>query len=203
MQEIIKNKFGENPKVDIIINETNLGFIQNCNKMFKRVAEDEEVLLINSDVICPNRNWIKQLMDVSNITDEIATVTPMSNCASIFSFPYPNSQNELIKPDHLEEINDALHTDIDSLLMVPSCHGFCVLIRKTRLPFELSLDPIFGKGYGEENDLSLKIQMAGFKNVACPSVFIYHHESISFSQDKTPLLRRNLKILDCSLSQMT
>ena len=37
--------------------------------------------------------------------------------------------------------------------------------------------------------------MAGFKNVACPSVFIYHHESISFSQDKTPLPKK-LKILD-------
>ena len=79
--------------------------------------------------------------------------------------------------------------------MVPSCHGFCVLIRKTRLPFQLRLDPVFGKGYGEENDLSMKIQMTGLKNVACPSVFVYHHESISFSGDKTPLLRKNLKLL--------
>lgn len=195
MTEEINARYSYNPVVKILVNDNNLGFIQNCNKMFADVDDDEEVLLINSDVICPSRDWIQELLDVSNMSDEIGTVTPMSNCASIFSFPFPNSNNDCILPKHLELINDALSTKINNVLVVPSCHGFCVLIRNTRLPFELRLDPIFGKGYGEENDLSLKINKCGFKNVACPSVFIYHHESISFSGDKSPLLNRNLKIL--------
>ena len=195
MTEEINARYSYNPVVKILVNDNNLGFIQNCNKMFADVDDDEEVLLINSDVICPSRDWIQELLDVSNMSDEIGTVTPMSNCASIFSFPFPNSNNDCILPKHLEIINDALSTKINNVLIVPSCHGFCVLIRNTRLPFELRLDPIFGKGYGEENDLSLKINKCGFKNVACPSVFVYHHESISFSGDKSPLLNRNLKIL--------
>ncbi|MAT86927.1 MAG: hypothetical protein CL532_00035 [Aestuariivita sp.] len=195
MREKIDAKYSCNPIISILVNENNLGFIQNCNKMFATVEKDEEVVLINSDVICPKRDWILKLINISNLSDEIGTVTPMSNCASIFSFPSPNTDNDCILPEHLELVNDALNTKVNNILMVPSCHGFCVLIRKTRLPFELKLDPIFGKGYGEENDLSLKISKSGLKNVACPSVFIYHHESISFSGDKKPLLKRNLKIL--------
>ena len=195
MKEDIEEKYQENSQIDIIINDSNLGFIQNCNQMFDRVEQDEEIILINSDVICPNKNWIRELIDVSEISNKIATVTPMSNCASIFSFPFPNHDNAFVTPDHVEEVNEALDSKIDKILMVPSCHGFCVLIRKTRLPFQLRLDPVFGKGYGEENDLSMKIKMTGLKNVACPSVFIYHHESISFSGDKTPLLQKNLKLL--------
>ena len=195
MKEAILEKYQKKSNIEIIINSSNLGFIQNCNQMFAMVEEDEEVLLINSDVICPNRNWIRKLINVSDMSDKIGTVTPMSNCASIFSFPEPNAKNTCIQPDVLEEVNDALDLEIDQIITVPSCHGFCVLIRKTRLPFLLRLDPVFGKGYGEENDLSQKIQMSGLINVACPSVFIYHHESISFSEDKTPLLRKNLKLL--------
>jgi GT2 family glycosyltransferase len=195
MRGNIEEKYQKNSQIDIINNASNLGFIQNCNQMFERVEQDEEVILINSDVICPNKNWIRELIDVSEMSDKIGTVTPMSNCASIFSFPFPNHDNAFVTPDHLEEVNEALNSKIDNILMVPSCHGFCVLIRKTRLPFQLRLDPVFGKGYGEENDLSMKIQMTGLKNVACPSVFVYHHESISFSGDKTPLLRKNLKLL--------
>ena len=110
-------------------------FIQNCNQMFERVEQDEEVILINSDVICPNKNWIRELIDASEMSDKIGTVTPMSNCASIFSFPFPNHDNTFVTPDHVEEVNEALDPKIDKILMVPSCHGFCVLIRKKRLPF--------------------------------------------------------------------
>ena len=141
MTEEINARYSYNPVVKILVNDNNLGFIQNCNKMFADVDDDEEVLLINSDVICPSRDWIQELLDVSNMSDEIGTVTPMSNCASIFSFPFPNSNNDCILPKHLELINDALSTKINNVLIVPSCHGFCVLIRNTRLPFELRLDP--------------------------------------------------------------
>ena len=195
MKNEINAKYLGNSMISIIINENNLGFIQNCNKLFATVVEDEEVLLINSDVICPQKNWIQELIDTSNMSNDIGTVTPMSNCASIFSFPCPNAENSCIHPEHLEIVNNALSERTSRMLVVPSCHGFCVLIRNTRLPFELKLDPTFGKGYGEENDLSLKIYKCGLKNVACPSVFIYHHESISFSGDKTQLLKRNLQIL--------
>ena len=46
MRDNIEEKYQKNSQIDIINNDSNLGFIQNCNQMFERVEQDEEVILI-------------------------------------------------------------------------------------------------------------------------------------------------------------
>ena len=184
MKDEILNKFSHNSLFTIIINEENKGFIGNCNNLFSKISVFEDILLLNSDIEAPKSfDWIQKLIDTAESDNKIGTVTPMSNAASIFSFPNPNEYQGRFKNKTIEQIND-LFADNTEIIEVPSCHGFCTLIVNTRLKLNYLFDEMFGKGYGEENDLSMRINNIGYKNVSCSSVYIYHHESISFSEKK-------------------
>ena len=54
----------------------------------------------------------------------------------------------------------------------------------------------FGKGYGEENDFSMRAIENLWKNVMDDSTYIYHEGSASFSSSKTELMEKNRAILD-------
>jgi GT2 family glycosyltransferase len=186
-------------RIHIVTNASNLGFIGNCNNLYRLKKTDEDILLVNSDIIAPDSNWIDRMYDLARSNHSIGTVTPLSNKATIFSFPIPNVEQERLQGLSTTEQDylfvDALSDEPQYLIEAPSCHGFCTLLLTTRIGEDILFDPQYGKGYGEENDLSMRIRDKGFINAACPNVFIYHHESVSFSQEKHALIKKNLEIL--------
>jgi len=198
MKERILSLYGCYRQITIICNQVNLGFIGNCNNMFKFVREDEEILLVNSDIIAPQASWIEKMLEYAMKDSMIGTVTPLSNQATIFSYPIPNEKAQFLLPHIDIDETNALLSDvsISELIDVPSCHGFCVLIMNTRLSLESLFDPIFGKGYGEENDFSRRIASEGYRNICCPHVYIYHCESVSFGPAKLNLVLKNLEIVN-------
>lgn len=195
----IRKVYENREPIQIVTNTSNLGFIGNCNNLYRLKKPDEDILLVNSDIIAPNSNWIDRMYDLARSNDSIGTVTPLSNKATIFSFPIPNAEQERLQGlSTTEQDNlfvDALSDEPRHLIEAPTCHGFCTLLLTTRIGEAILFDPQYGKGYGEENDLSMRIRDKGFINAACPNVFIYHHESVSFSQEKHALIKKNLEIL--------
>lgn len=198
MKEKILSLYGEHDKFTIICNQINLGFIGNCNSMFEYVQDDEEVLLVNSDIIAPQNSWIEIMIEYAKSDESVGTVTPFSNQATIFSYPIQNEKVQSLPPGiDIDEINELLSRESTTeLIDVPSCHGFCVLIMNTRLSIDTLFNPIFGKGYGEENDLSRRIVKLGYRNICCPKVYVYHCESVSFGQARQDLISENLVTLN-------
>jgi GT2 family glycosyltransferase len=47
----------------------------------------------------------------------------------------------------------------------------------------------FPRGYGEENDFSMRAAAKGFRNVLCPNAYVAHEGSQSFSDEKHDLMR--------------
>ena len=43
--------------------------------------------------------------------------------------------------------------------------GFCLYIRRQLIESVGAFDPVFGLGYGEENDFCMRATRAGFRNV--------------------------------------
>lgn len=197
-QEILR-RYGGLEKFTILANEKNLGFIGNCNQMFKEVLAYEDILLVNSDIVAPRGNWIERLVSYLDIDKAIGTVTPLSNQASIYSFPIPNREQGTMGHLSIDQIDELLSStspvDISNLVDTPSCHGFCTLIAQSRLRLPYLFDQDFGRGYGEENDLSCRVKNMGLRNIAAPNIYVYHHESVSFSSNKAMLLEKNLRIL--------
>ncbi len=64
---------------------------------------------------------------------------------------------------------------------VPLLNGFCTLIRRSVYleigGFDLS---VFPSGYGEENDLCVRVAAAGYALAVADHVYVYHHKSASF-----------------------
>jgi glycosyltransferase involved in cell wall biosynthesis len=53
----------------------------------------------------------------------------------------------------------------------------------------------FGKGYGEENDFSVRAATAGWRNVLCADTYVLHVGSVSFQADKKPGVQRAMQTL--------
>jgi GT2 family glycosyltransferase len=199
MNDAIIAKFSGFSNVVILRHSVNLGFVGNCNALFRLVEEDEDVVLVNADIIAPSSDWIETMLEYAHADASIGTVTPMSNQATIFSFPMPNRPVQgLLHGYNIDDINQLLEAQqLPSAreLEVPTCHGFCCLIMNSRLKLDYLFNSDFGMGYGEENDLSMRLRNQGFINIACPSVYVYHHESVSFGDVKHKLIETNTKTL--------
>src|SRR5204863_5471012 len=79
---------------------------------------------------------------------------------------------------------------------IPSAIGFCMFIRRGVIREVGFFDAkTFGLGYGEDNDFSMRVAKAGYRNVLCDDTFIAHSGSRSFEGKKHALSRANLQRL--------
>ncbi len=161
-----------------------------------RMAAGRHVVLLNSDtLVAPG--WLHTLRAAACSAPDIGTATPLSNEASIFSYPdaaggnpAPDAEGTRVLASLAAEVNSYRVVD------VPTAHGFCMFIRRDCLDATGLLDDIsFAQGYGEENDFCERAASLGFRHVAVPSVYVAHVGGVSFGSARTQLLRRNLALL--------
>jgi len=169
------------PYVELIENEENLGFVASVNKGMK--SSEYDVILLNSDTAVP-RNWATK-MSVCAYTDKtIATVTPFSNNATICSVD-EIAYEKLSTVLSLDEIDNCFAVaNTGAVIDIPTAVGFCMYIKRSAIvDIGLFDEEKFGKGYGEENDFSLRASSNGWKNVLCCDTFVYHVGGVSFSSE--------------------
>lgn len=154
----------------------NLGIPRNMNLALLRAtrAGYDYVVLINSDLLLP-ANFVVSMVQAAKSDPRIASVTAWSNNVSSFSLPSRDAQLHLANPRTVDWISSALSAKFSGQTMeLPSAVGFCMLISAGAIAQTGLLDPIFGRGYCEEIDWSLRAKAAGYRNVLAPSVFVYH-----------------------------
>ncbi|MFW5961143.1 MAG: glycosyltransferase, partial [Desulfohalobiaceae bacterium] len=178
----------------ILRNQTNLGFVASANKGLQAAKHD--VLLLNSDTVLTPR-WLMKILAAAYSSPDIATATPVSNAAGVFSVPEPNQSNPLPADVDLQ----GMHRMVERLSRhmypeVPTGNGFCMYIKKKALQQVGYLDQAtFGRGYGEENDLCLRLRELGWRHVLDDSTYIYHKSHASFGAEKDVLAAENFSAL--------
>jgi FkbM family methyltransferase len=196
MQDMLDQLATQWPNIMVVLkNEKNLGFVDTVNRGFAYFPKHDAVLL-NSDVIVP-QDWLRRLIEEAYSRDDIGTVTPFSNNATICSFPH-----------FLQENNQPFNLDVDSIdtvfrhaklpcILAPTGVGFCMYIRRACLDVTGYLNQEkFGRGYGEENDLCQRVLKNGWHNIISPNLYAYHEGGVSFSSDKQALVDRAMKVID-------
>lgn len=189
-------EFPVDSRFEFIRNSTNLGFVKTCNTGM-RLANTDDVILLNSDTLV-TENWIDKMAVAAYSSDQVATVTPLTNNGVICSVPKFCHENtipgnlSLESWAHLIESANREQPYQD----LPSCVGFCVYIKRSVLD-EIGLfdEASFGLGYGEENDLSLRAQYAGYVDILDHKTFVYHKGNCSFLGLKETLSVKNLETL--------
>lgn len=183
------------PIIEILKNENNLGFVRTVNRGFE-LSAGKDVVLLNSDVIVSG-NWLTRLKDICYSEEKIGTVTPLSNNATICSFPTFLNEQELPQGWSQEEIDRIFSLRNLPPVEAPTGVGFCMYIKADCLQSVGHLNyERFGRGYGEENDFCQRAIKLGWKNVITSNAFAYHKGGVSFSTEKSALVERAMKTLD-------
>jgi GT2 family glycosyltransferase len=182
--------------ITLVRHSQNQGFVRTANEGLRRSTRD--VVLLNSDTIV-TAGWVDKLQKAAYSDWRIATVTPLSNNATICSVPEIAKENEL-PPGHTVESFGAL---IDRIALrhyprLPTAVGFCMYIRRKALDEIGFLDELrFGRGYGEENDFCLRASRQGWIHVLDDATFVYHKGGVSFTDDvKRAEVEKHLAVLD-------
>ncbi|WP_435165158.1 glycosyltransferase [Falsirhodobacter sp. 1013] len=180
--------------VQLIENETNLGFIGSVNRAFDIARRrGDPVVLLNSDAFVPE-GWASRLL--RPLADaSVATVTPMSNDAEIFSVPLI-CQRTMLRPGEGDAIDRMARRFGAAEADAPTGVGFCMAIQPQLLERLPAFDTIFGRGYGEEVDWCQKARALGFRHVGIGSLFVEHRGGESFGSDaKLALVQANNSIV--------
>jgi len=172
--------------VDIYQNEENKGFVGTINIGMQISTND--VLLLNSDTEVTSR-WLEKIATCAYSKKNVATVTPLSNNATLASVPKAFFPNDIPKGYTLEEMADLVEKcSKKEYPEIPTGHGFCLYIKREILE-EIGFfdEKTYGKGYGEENDFCFRCLDHGYCHLMCDNTYIFHKESQSFSEEKTKL----------------
>ena len=174
----------------------NRGFAASANAGIM-ACPGRDVVLLNSDTLVPP-GWLARLSEAARAAPDIGTVTPLSNDASILSYPGPVGSNPV--PDRAEtERLDTLAQRANgrTLIDIPVGVGFCLYIRRDCLDaVGLFRADVFAQGYGEENDFCLRARHLGWRHVAATGMFVAHVGGASFGAAAAALRARNCTILE-------
>lgn len=185
--EMIQEKF---PQVQLIASEKNLGFSKGNNLGIEK-SKGEYVLLLNPDTLVEEDTFEKVIKFMDDHNDAGGLGVKMIDGKGFF---LPESKRGLPTPEvafykmfglarlfpnskrfgkyHLTYLDKSETHEVDVL------SGAFMLLRKTALDKVGLLDETFFM-YGEDIDLSYRIQLGGFKNYYFPETQIIHYKGES------------------------
>ena len=158
-------------------NRENRGFVGTANRGMKLTQND--IVLLNSDTeVTPG--WLQGLQRCLCSDPLIATATPWTNNGEIASIPRFCQVNPV--PPDASSVAEVIARSGSALYPeLPTAVGFCMAIARRAIDrIGLFDEDLFGKGYGEENDFSMRVAQAGMRNVLCDDVYIVHLGGRSF-----------------------
>jgi GT2 family glycosyltransferase len=165
------------PRWRFLKNAENRGFVGTANRGMSECAGD--VVLLNSDTeVTPG--WLEGLARCLASDPDIATATPWTNNGEIVSLPRFCAVNPA--PADPAGVAAAIACAGPAVYPeLPTAVGFCMAVsRRAMESLGLFDEERFGKGYGEENDYSMRAQAAGMRNVLCDDVYVVHLGGRSF-----------------------
>jgi GT2 family glycosyltransferase len=153
----------------------NLGIPRNCSLGLATAVQEnyDYVTINNSDVIFP-RNLINMMIEACQ-DDGVGSVTAWSNNVSIYSLPNLDPDRYLASQEMVDFLSERLAAKYGaSVIDIPAGISFCIMMPVHVIRAVGVMDPIFGRGYCEETDWSLRSLAMGYRLCLAPGTFVYH-----------------------------
>jgi GT2 family glycosyltransferase len=178
---------------DIILiqNKDNKGFGYGCNQGVKASSFDNDIFFLNNDtVVMPNAIfWMRMGLYDNDRNGAVGCMTSSNGTYQTISKRFNTLE---------EYYTCALKNNIpkkNAYEYVTRLSGFAMLISRPVLDVTGLFDLRYGSGYYEDDDLGIRVLLAGYRNVLCRNSFIYHYGSRSFGRETTiKLSARNREI---------
>jgi glycosyltransferase involved in cell wall biosynthesis/GT2 family glycosyltransferase len=177
-------------RIVVVRNERNLGFVASANRGLALRRRD--VVLLNSDTRV-TAGWLPELLEAAYAHDRVAAAVPLSNNGTLCSVP-----EFCVGADAkvLEGAALRLTEAEPRFTELPTGVGFCLLLRHQVLNMIGGLDPVYGRGYNEENDWCVRAQQLGFVVLRANRALVYHLGQVSFGDERSELDLRNARLLN-------
>lgn len=179
----------------LLSNESNKGFVYTVNRGMA-VHLTRDVVLLNADTEVYD-GWLDRLAQAAARNPRTGSITPLSNNATICSYPeflHDNPYPLEISYAELAALTATVNAGIE--VETPTGVGFCLYIKRACLEAVGMFDEkTFGKGYGEENDFCQQAIKKGWRNIIIADVFVRHLGAASFQGEKAKRVQAALKIL--------
>jgi GT2 family glycosyltransferase/2-polyprenyl-3-methyl-5-hydroxy-6-metoxy-1,4-benzoquinol methylase len=175
----------EEQNIHVIENSYNAGFPKGCNQG-AAAASGELILLLNNDTLV-TPGWLDGLKRGLFSDSSVGAVGPVTNSAYYWT-QIPSHYTTLEELDQFSESvrQSGGSTPLEERLKLI---GFCMLLRREAFEAAGGMDERFGIGNYEDDDLSLRLRLLGYKLLLCKDTFIHHYGSVSFKSDTTSYLQ--------------
>lgn len=182
-------------ELTILHNPRNIGFAATVNRGMS-LNPDRDVVLLNSDTLVFD-GWLDRMAAAMASNPRAATVTPLSNSATILSYPHWLVDNNFDLEIDWPSLDRICARATAPPIEIPTGVGFCFLIRRECLDAVGDFDAvIFRDGYGEENDFCLRASRAGWTHLAATNAFVWHRGGGSFGAQREIKSRKAQAILE-------
>jgi GT2 family glycosyltransferase/glycosyltransferase involved in cell wall biosynthesis len=181
--------------VVLLKNPANLGFVASVNRGMA-YAGSNDVILLNSDTEVSG-NWVDRLVIQAHADPRIGTVTPLSNNATICSYPDLGGQSTL-PPGTTARDMDSACAEANALraVQIPTGVGSCMYIKRACFDDVGAFDEdTFAKGYGEETDFCQRASHRGWVHLLAGDVFVFHLGETSFGASSEERKAKALAIM--------
>ena len=195
VEKVLARKLdGRRELVALLRNQVRSGFVASVNHGM--ADSNRDVVLLNSDTQVSN-GWLDRLQAAAYSDPAIATVTPLSNSATICSLPEFLEDNLLPAGVSTETMGEIVQrTSNREYPRLPTGVGVCLYIKRSALDAVGLFDESkFGLGYGEENEFCVRATSAGFEHIADDATFVFHEGQKSFGPEKTRLTKKSMRTL--------
>lgn len=197
------NKNKDNPEIEFIRSEKNLGFGGGCNLALREIKEGY-VAILNNDVEV-EKNWLSPIIEYMKNYPEVGACQPkIKDIKGRDYFEYAGAAGGFMDvygyPFTRGRVFYTLEKDegqYDNIIDLVWCSGTCFVTKKEVIDKIGLFDEIFFM-YGEEADLCWRMNHAGYRIVFIPGSVVYHHGGGTMRKykfNKTFYLHRNGLIL--------
>ena len=162
----------QDDRIQIILNDTNLGFAAG-NNVGLRVARGEYVILLNNDTFV-TQGWVRDLIRPMQRDPRIGLTGPLTNKIG-------NEQKVRTAYRTMPEMEDwargFTRWRLRRTLEIGNLAFFCVAIRRAVLDEVGLLDEAYGLGYFEDDDYCRRARQANYRlvvadDVLCAPLFV-------------------------------
>jgi len=171
--------------VELITNESNLGFVETVNLGITSSTGD--VVILNADTTV-TKGWLDRLAEAAKAPN-VATVTPLTNFGSLCTLPHSIRAHFELDGETPRVDECAEHIARHGLGLRPeviSGVGFCMYVTRSAIDLVGLLDvATFGRGYGEEVDFCIRAGRIGLRHLVEDSTFVHHEGGSSFGDSRT------------------
>ncbi len=157
--------------IRLICNTENKGFPYACNQGIKAAGPESDILLLNNDtIVTPNAIfWLRMGLYSEGKTGAVGSVTNQAGNNQRIEEEFGTTEEYL---QFAEKNNIPMKNPYEKKIYLI---GFALLLKREALDEIGLLDVRFTPGCYEDNDLGIRLHLAGYGIYLCHNSFIYHY----------------------------